>query len=141
MRYKVDNYRYTPNTIEDKANDFAFMYSKAFSTVTDQSKNNTSKSASREGYFKVTSENGKSIYLKYMGWNGVLENEIWLTYHNKCALDVKPGDFVEVTKSSAWKFYWYNWDSGVRLPFRFAFWGIVATVLTGLISIVITILK
>ena len=38
MKFKVDNYRYTPNTIEEIANNYAFMYSKSFSLIEKKSK-------------------------------------------------------------------------------------------------------
>ena len=95
MKFKVDNYRYTPNTIEEIANNYAFMYSKSFSLIEKKSKRKLTEKQKLEGYLKVTSKSGKSVYLKYMGWNGVKEDEIWLTYYNKCTLGVKIGDEVE----------------------------------------------
>ena len=56
MKFKVDNYRYTPNTIEEIANNYAFMYSKSFSLIEKKSKRKLTEKQKLEGYLKVTSK-------------------------------------------------------------------------------------
>ena len=141
MKFKVDNYRYTPNTIEEIANNYAFMYSKSFSLIEKKSKRKLTEKQKLEGYLKVTSKSGKSVYLKYLGWNGVKEDEIWLTYYNKCTLGVKIGDEVEVQPSNTWSYYLNTWDSGIRLPFKIAIWGVIISSVLSIISIILTLIS
>lgn len=140
MKYKVDNYRYTPNTIEEIANNYAFMHSGAFAQIMNQCKKKLTDKEKLEGYLKVTSNSGKSIYLKYMGWNGVNKNEIWLTYYNKCALNIEVGDEVTIKPTNSWSYYWHTWDTGVRLPFKIAIIAFIVSLIQSITSTITTLI-
>ena len=141
MKFRVDNYRYNPNALEEIANNYAFMNTNAFEQIAGITKIKLSNKQRLEGYLKVTSLTKKSVYLKYMGWNGVKQNEIWLTYYNKCALGVKIGDEVGITPTNSWSYYWHTWDSGVRLPFKIAIIGLFMSSLLSIISITLTLIN
>lgn len=138
MEFTVNNYRYTPNTIEETTNNYAFLYSGAYKRIVGATKKETSNKKKLEGYLKVTSNHKKSVYLKYIGWNGVGKNEIRLTYYNQCALDVSIGDIVTVKPCSAFIYYWKCWDSGIRIPFKIANIGLWISIVSSIISIIVT---
>ena len=140
MEYFVEK---LPSHLQGQENEkYAYMRSSEFRNVYAQP---MYKLASRgiEGYLSITNRStGKKIYRKYCGWTEMEESTIGLGYRSLCELGITEEDFISlpkevIVKKAHWFcYYWKNSDSGIRVPFRIAVWGIFV----GVISFVLQIL-
>ena len=91
------------------------------------------------GYVKLQ-RGDRKIYLRYHSWRTTKGCEVMLSYRNRCLLgcgsrdEMAKGPEVEVSPSSWWHYFFYNNDSGIRVPFRIAVWGLAITIVSSFVS-------
>lgn len=109
-------------------NDYAFFNSGEYRKIVGH-RQNQSKNDDVSGYVKLTAGD-RSIYLKFHSSN-TNADEVKLSYANLCRLGIAKKSLIEdergvsVYKSNWFKYYWYHGDSGIKMPFRWAFVGYV----------------
>ena len=92
------------------------------------------------GYVEIKNvSNGKKIYRKYRGCNKVEDNHVMLDYRTICELQLSAKNeerFITVKKSNWWKFYFRNSDPGIKFPALLAFFGLLFTLISMILSII-----
>lgn len=125
---------------------FAFFQSKTFQEIfsTRMHSSQYNDAIDISGYVKIK-RGDRKIYLRYHSWNTTKGNDVMLSYRNRCFLGCGSRDEmakepeVEVSPSSWWHYFFYNNDSGIRVPFKIAAWSLAITVITSVISIIISL--
>ena len=92
------------------------------------------------GYLAITNKNtGKTIYRKYRGCNSVEDNHVMLDYRTMRELQFSgnPEDGLLIVKKSTWcSYYFRNSDPGIKWPAWIAISGLVASILSLVLTIV-----
>lgn len=121
--------------VSTECDNFAFMHSFAYSDLIGASQKNRFTN-DLYGYLRLSSGKRK-IYLKYRAWNPVHKGEVMLSYINRCRLRVANSDKskVQITKSCWFWYYWRHGDSGIRVPFKIAIFGLLLSIAGIILSI------
>lgn len=127
----------------ENAEKYAVMNADTFKKCTGYRKSAVEDAEKLEGLLKITNlRSKKSIYRKYY-YNPVLNNNtvlLSLTARSELGFTGvyrrSNNWLVCITKANWFIYYWCNSDSSIRNPFRWAFCGIILTVLSVILSLV-----
>ncbi len=134
--YYVERFRFGQIDLPLDSENFAFMYYQEYGDVFGETMSSKTKPNEIAGYLKISTRNGKSVYRKFRGWNGVKRDIVQLTYRTMCEIGVKPGDEVTIEPSNWFTYYWRNSNAGIKYPFIIAFLGILFAFASFLLSII-----
>ena len=126
--------------ISTECDNYAFFHSMTYKEIENKQMNQREDNENDfYSYVELKAEGRHPIYLKYHSWH-TYKNYVMLSYKNRCLLGMgKSGSLgmVKITKTSWFKYYWYNNDSGIKQPFRIAVWGLVLTFISTIIPFAI----
>ena len=136
-KYSFEKLRLNVPDIDFKADDFAFLYSGEYAEIFGYPMNEVRDANDIAGYLKIKSKN-KTIYRKYHGWN-IDKKKVQLTYRTLCELGLVNSheEYVEVTPSNWFCYYYKNSNAGIKWPFRIGFYSL----LLGMIPIISSIIE
>jgi len=129
--HNIDDQLYINNSFNDNDLDKVFIHHKNLKELGFDKKIDEL----NRPLFKI-SHNGQTIYrkFKYKSLNGLASHKISFTYQDQNTLDVKDGDFVNVSavrKIDYLKFYYYHPNLDIRFAFKSAIIAMVISFILG----------
>ena len=127
----------------ENAEKYAVMNADTFKKCTGYRKSAVQDAEKLEGLLKITNlRNKKSIYRKYHYNPALNNNTVSLSLTARSELGFKGvyrrsnNWLVCITKANWFMYYWRNSDSSIKKPFRWAFLGVIMTMISVALTIV-----